>query len=133
VRLPVLKLEAPTAILPLVLSELVNDARNAACPIRALSTYRKFSHVSVLLHAKFTLDAASDEPRILTDRSGNTRQVNGNPIQCKGFGIKLGHRGPCQLFFFGLSKLGVPTGMNIGHLAVIDSNKTLCPTTNIFK
>jgi hypothetical protein len=35
--------------------------------------------------------------------------------------------------FFGLSKLGVATGMNIGHLAVIDSNKTLCPTTNIFK
>jgi hypothetical protein len=34
----------------------------------------------------------------LTDRSGNTTQVNKKPIQCKHFAIKLYHRRPRQLF-----------------------------------
>jgi hypothetical protein len=54
--------------------------------------------MSVSLHQKFALDGADDEARGLTDRSRDTRQLNGKPIQCKGFAIKLCYRGPCQLF-----------------------------------
>jgi hypothetical protein len=54
-----------------------------------MSKDHEFSNVSVLLHAKFALDGASDEPRILTDPNDNTRQVNKKLIQCKRFAIKL--------------------------------------------